>query len=80
MSSFHHFKVFPLGFTLRTRKGLTQIFGNDRCPILSNSTLRCNEVLERPRAIDMAIDRAIDMRPSKLYIEEKQTELEVGSK
>jgi len=27
--------VFPLGYTLRTRKRLTQIFGNVRCPILS---------------------------------------------
>jgi len=27
--------------TLRIRKGLTDIFGNVRCPILSNSTLQC---------------------------------------
>ena len=38
LSSFHfycwnHFKVFPLGYTLRTRKVLTKIFGNVRWSI-----------------------------------------------
>ena len=54
ISSFHfyrqnHFKALPMECTLRTRKGLTQIFGNVRCPILSNS------VLVRPSAIDMTL-------------------------
>jgi len=49
MSSFrfyrqNQFKVFPLDFTLRTENVLTQIFRNDRCPILrikTNSTPHC---------------------------------------
>jgi len=49
MSSFHfyrynHFEVFPLGYTVRTRKELIQIFGNVRCLILrikTSSTLQC---------------------------------------
>jgi len=39
---YNHFRVFPLACTLRTRKVLTQIFGNVQCPILhiqTNSTL-----------------------------------------
>jgi len=53
------------------QKGLSQIFGNVRCPILSNSTLQCWCGPEPYMAL---------VRPRERYIEEKQSELETKNK
>ena len=45
---------YRMGCMLHTRKGLTQIFGNVRCPISSNCTLQCwcglmSDILKKSR-------------------------------